>query len=114
LAFDITRCASASGGVGQTRQIGGDALDLVSYATSASTTVVSVRTLCIRTSLASAACASSASLSCCTACGPQRVRVVIFINVVGCGTGRPSGIRQNRRQVNESATSAHSGSYPNR
>jgi hypothetical protein len=40
--------------------------------------------------------------------GPQRV--VIFISVVGCGTRAPSGIRQNRRQVNESATSAHSGS----
>jgi hypothetical protein len=37
--------------------------------------------------------------------GPPRV--VIFIEVDGCGADLPSGMRQNRRQVNESDTSAH-------
>jgi hypothetical protein len=31
--------------------------------------------------------------------------VVSFISVLGCGTGPSIGIRQNRRQVIESATS---------
>jgi hypothetical protein len=39
-------------------------------------------------------------------------RVVSFINVVGCGTCPSNGIRQNRRQVIESATSRHNNSYP--
>ncbi len=43
-----------------------------------------------------------------TAADPQRV--VSFINVVGCGTAPSSGMRQNRRQVIESATSRHSDS----
>jgi hypothetical protein len=38
--------------------------------------------------------------------------VVSFINVVGCGTLPSNGIRQNRRQVIESATSRHNNSYP--
>jgi len=65
--------------------------------TSASTTVVSARTLSVRSSLAAAALASSASLSPATASSPHRR--VIFINV-GCGTRMPSGIRQNRFQEN--------------
>ena len=43
---------------------------------------------------------------------PQRV--VIFINVVGCGTLVPSGTRQNRRHARLSATSRHNGSKPSR
>ena len=34
-------------------------------------------------------------------------RVVSFISVAGCGTLASSGIRQNRRQLIESLTSAH-------
>jgi hypothetical protein len=52
--------------------------------------------------------ANSVSLSPSTAAEPHRV--VSFINVVGCGTAPSSGIRQNRRQVIESATSRHSDS----
>jgi hypothetical protein len=55
--------------------------------------------------LACAALASNASLQPATAAVPQRV--VSFISVVGCGTRPSSGIRQNRRQVIESATSRH-------
>jgi hypothetical protein len=50
--------------------------------------VVSARTLLVLRTLAAAALANSASFRPSTADGPQRV--VIFINVVGCGTdGRP-------------------------
>ena len=70
--------------------------------------MVSTRIRLVRSSFASAALASSASFSPSTAAEPQRV--VSFINVVGCGTGPSSGIRQNRRQVIESATSRHSDS----
>lgn len=62
----------------------------------------------VRNNLDSAALAKSASLSPSTAADPQRV--VSFINVVGCGTAPSSGMRQNRRQVIESATSRHSDS----
>jgi hypothetical protein len=67
--------------------------------------VVSARSRVVRSSLASAALASSASLQPSTAVVPQRV--VSFINVVGCGTCPSNGIRQNRRQLIESATSRH-------
>jgi len=70
--------------------------------------VVSARSRLVRNSFASAALASSASLSPSTAALPHRV--VSFINVVGCGTDPSSGIRQNRRQVIESLTSRHSDS----
>ena len=80
----------------------------VGYPTAASTTVVSARTLSVRSSLAAAALASSASLSPATASSPHRL--VIFINVVGCGTRVPNGIRQNRCQEIESATSRHNTS----
>ena len=62
----------------------------------------------MRNSLAAAALASKASLSPMTASSPQRV--VIFINVVGCGTRVPNGIRQNRCQEIESDTSRHNDS----
>jgi len=67
--------------------------------------VVSARTRLVRSSLASAALANSASLQPSTAAVPQRV--VSFISVVGCGTLPSIGIRQNRRQVIESLTSLH-------
>jgi len=67
--------------------------------------VVSARSRVVRSSLACAALASNASLHPSTAAGPHRV--VSFINVVGCGTRPSIGIRQNRRQVIESDTSAH-------
>ena len=41
---------------------------------------------------------------------PAPHRLVSFPNVDGCGTLVPNGIRQNRIQVNESATSPHSDS----
>lgn len=44
--------------------------------------------------------------------GPQRA--VILPSVDGCGTVVPSGIRQNRDQQIESATSRHNVSYPSR
>ena len=66
----------------------------------------------MRSSLASAALASSASFKPVTASSPQRV--VIFIKVVGCGTRVPNGIRQNRCQEIESDTSRHSDSKPSR
>ena len=66
----------------------------------------------MRSSFASAALASSASFNPATASSPQRV--VIFINVVGCGTRIPNGIRQNRCQEIESDTSRHNDSKPSR
>lgn len=45
----------------------------------------------------------SASLSASITSGPHRL--VVFINVVGCGIFSPSGTRQNRRHDNESAAS---------
>ena len=53
-----------------------------------------------------------ASLSPATAASPQRL--VSFINVVGCGTRVPNGMRQNRCQEIESPTSRHSDSKPSR
>jgi hypothetical protein len=41
---------------------------------------------------------------------PPTQRVVSFISVVGCGTDPSTPIRQNRRQVIESATSWRSDS----
>ena len=67
--------------------------------------MVSVRIRLLRSSFASAALASSVSLSPSTAAVPHRV--VSFISVVGCGTAPSSGIRQNIRQVIESDTSRH-------
>jgi hypothetical protein len=52
--------------------------------------------LSVRSSLPAAALINSASLSPVTAASPHRL--VIFINVVGCGTRVPNGIRQNRCQ----------------
>ena len=78
---------------------------LLYTSTFAQITVVSVRTRAVRSSLPPAAFAHSASFSPATAASPQRV--VSFISVVGCGTVPSSGIRQNRRQLIESATSAH-------
>jgi hypothetical protein len=63
-------------------------------------------------SFASAALASSASLHAATATAPHRV--VSFIGVAGCGTRASSGIRQNRRQLIESLTSADKVSKPSR
>jgi len=84
----------------------------VGYTTSASTTVVSARTRLVLRTFAAAALASSVSFNPSTAAVPQRV--VIFIKVVGCATVPPSGIRQNRCQEIESATSRHNGSNPSR
>ncbi|ROP27574.1 hypothetical protein EDD30_0255 [Couchioplanes caeruleus] len=80
----------------------------VGRCTLAVTTVVSARTRPTRSSFASAALASSASLSCSITSLPHRV--VIFIRVVGCGTRPSSPIRQNNRHPIESATSAHNDS----
>jgi hypothetical protein len=77
----------------------------VGYATFAGTTVVSARTLSSLTAFSSAALISSAWFSASIASGPQRV--VILPSVDGCGTLVPSGIRQNRDQEIESATSRH-------
>ena len=74
--------------------------------------MVSARTRATRSSLCPAAFAHSASFSPATASWPHRV--VSFISVVGCGTLPSSGIRQNRRQEIESATSAHRLSKPSR
>jgi hypothetical protein len=41
-------------------------------------------------------------------------RLVIFINVVGCGTASPNPMGQNRRHDNESLTSRHNVSNPSR
>jgi hypothetical protein len=70
--------------------------------------VVSARTLSVRNSLPAAALTSNASFNAATPSSPHRV--LIFINVVGCGTRTPNGIRQNRCQEIESATSRHSTS----
>ena len=67
--------------------------------------MVSALSRLVRSSLASAALASSASLQPSTAAVPQRV--VSFINVVGCETLPSIGIRQNRRHVIESLPSRH-------
>ena len=64
----------------------------VGHDTFAGITLVSARTRCVRSSLASAALASNASFNPSTAVAPQRV--VSFINVVGCGTTPSSGIDQ--------------------
>ena len=81
------------------------------YATFASITVVSARTRFVFNTFASAARANRASFSSLIARSPHRV--VIFINVVGCGAAPPNGIRQNRCQLIESVTSRHNGSKPN-
>jgi len=78
----------------------------------AGTTVVSARSRDVRSSFASAALASSASLHAATATAPHLL--VSFISVVGCGTLESSGIRQNRRQLIESLTSANKVSKPSR
>jgi hypothetical protein len=62
----------------------------------------------VRSSLPAAAFANNASFNAATASSPQRL--VIFISVVGCGTRIPKGIRQNRCQEIESATSRHNSS----
>jgi hypothetical protein len=67
--------------------------------------VVSDRSRDVRNSFCPAALASKASFRPCTAALPHRL--VSFISVVGCGTLPSSGIRQNRRHVIESETSAH-------
>ncbi len=74
--------------------------------------MVSARTLSSRTTLAAFALVNSASFSWSTA--HDRQRVVIFISVFGCGTDSLKGMRQKRRQANESATSAQSVSKPSR
>jgi len=66
----------------------------------------------VLSTLAAAALASSVSFKPST--DPDPHRRVIFINVVGWGTGVPRGMRQNRCQVIESATSRHSDSKPRR
>ncbi len=68
--------------------------------------------LSVRTTLAACALASSVSFSASTVSSPQRV--VIFINVVGCGTRPPCPTRQNRDHETESATSRHTVSYDSR
>jgi len=70
--------------------------------------VVSARIRFVLNTLAAAALANNASFSPSTTSTPQRV--VIFINVVGCGVDAPSRIRQNRCHEIESATSRHNGS----
>ena len=72
--------------------------------------MVSARTRAVRSSFCPAALAHSASFNEATAASPHRE--VSFISVVGCGTVPSSGIRQNRRQLIESLTSAHSVSNP--
>jgi len=67
--------------------------------------VVAARTRAVRSSLAPAALAHSASFSPATASWPHRV--VNFISVVGCGTLPSSGNRPNRRQEIGTLTSAH-------
>jgi len=62
----------------------------------------------VRSTFAWTALASNASFNPSIAAVPQRV--VSFINVVGCGTLPSNGMRQNRRQVIESATSRHNDS----
>ena len=74
--------------------------------------MVSTRTREQRNTFASAALANNASFSPSTAAEPHRL--VSFIRVVGCGTGRSMPIRQNCRQVMESDTSRHNDSNPSR
>jgi hypothetical protein len=73
---------------------------------SAAMTVVSIRSLRQRSSLPAASLASSAALSWPITSGPARP--TSLLSVVGCGTGWSSGMRANRRQEIESATSRHS------
>ena len=84
-----TACSSRSASVGKSM--------------SASTMVVSTRSLRARSSLSVASLPSSAVLSCSAAAVPQRR--TSLLRVVGCGTGWSSGMRQNRRQAIESPTS---------
>jgi hypothetical protein len=70
---------------------------------SASTTVVSMRSLRPRRSLSPASLPSNASLSWVIVPGPARP--TSLTSVVGCGTGRSNGMRAKRRQVIESPTS---------
>ena len=67
--------------------------------------MVSARTLSVLTTLAATALANSAAFSCSITLAPQRA--VSLPSVDGCGTRVPSGIRQNRDQQIESATSRH-------
>ena len=78
----------------------------------AGTTVVSARTLSTLMRCAALAFSSSFSFNALTVTSPQRV--VIFINVLGSGTASLIPMRQNRRQVNESVTSAQRVSKPSR
>ena len=75
---------------------------------SASTTVVSARTRSRSTSPRPWAAASSSRFNASISSGPQR-RVSLRI-VDSSGTDASSPMRQNRRHVIESATSAHSRS----
>jgi hypothetical protein len=74
--------------------------------------VVSARTLSSLTTWAAIGFLINASFSWSTAPSPQRV--VIFINVLGCGTASVMAMRQKRRQARLSATSAQSVSKPSR
>ena len=80
----------------------------VGYLMSASTTVVSARTRSTSTSPRSSAAASSSRFNASISSGPQR-RVSLRI-VDSSGTVASSPMRQNRRQLIESATSTHSRS----
>jgi hypothetical protein len=72
---------------------------------SASTTVVSTRSLRARSSLPWASLATSAAFNCSITSGPARP--TSLTSVVGWGTGRSSPMRQNRRHPIESATFRH-------
>jgi hypothetical protein len=76
----------------------------------ASTTVVSTRSRRDRSTFRSTASDNNSALSSSSSPGPSRFDS--FINVLGSGTRPSSAIRQNRRHVNESATSRKSVSYP--
>lgn len=80
----------------------------VGYLMSAGPTVVSARSQPMSITPATTPAATSCALSASTVHDPHRV--VIFISVERCGARSPSGIRQNRNQVSESDTSAHSDS----
>ena len=84
----------------------------VGYATLASTTVVSARTLVQLHHLLPGGLDQQRPVQRLDHLGPQRA--VILPSVDGCGTVVPSGIRQNRDQQIESATSRHNVSYPSR
>ncbi len=77
----------------------------VGYLMSAGTTVVSARNHPMSTAPASTPTVIITAFSSRIVSAP--IRVVSFINVVGCGARSPSGIRQNRSHDNESDTSAH-------